>query len=52
LWHRSDDGDVLRLGIDLSPNMVAEAGRLNPALTFHVGSMTDLPFEDSRFGGI
>jgi SAM-dependent methyltransferase len=40
------------VGIDLSPNMVAEAGRLNPALTFHVGSMTDLPFEDSRFGGI
>ena len=40
------------VGIDLSPNMVAEAGRPNPALTFHVGSMTDLPFEDSRFGGI
>ena len=40
------------VGIDLSPNMVAEAGRPNPALTFHVGSMTDLPFEDSRVGGI
>jgi ubiquinone/menaquinone biosynthesis C-methylase UbiE len=40
------------IGIDLSPNMIAEARRRNPSLTFHVGSMTDLPFDDNRFGGL
>jgi SAM-dependent methyltransferase len=33
------------LGIDLSPNMIAEARRLNAGLSFQVGSMTDLDFE-------
>jgi SAM-dependent methyltransferase len=30
------------VGIDLSPNMIAEARRLNPDLEFRVGSMTNL----------
>jgi SAM-dependent methyltransferase len=40
------------IGIDLSPTMIAEARRRNPGLTFHVASMTDLPFDDNRFGGL
>jgi ubiquinone/menaquinone biosynthesis C-methylase UbiE len=40
------------VGIDLSPNMIAEARRRNPGLAFHVGSMTDLPFDDNCFGGL
>ena len=40
------------VGIDLSPNMVAEARRLNPGLHFQVGSMTKLDFEDGLFDGI
>jgi SAM-dependent methyltransferase len=40
------------LGIDLSPNMVAEARRLNPDLSFQVGSMTDLDLDDGGLDGI
>ena len=40
------------VGIDLSPNMIAEAQRLNPGLRFQVGSMTNLDFDDGRFDGI
>ena len=40
------------VGIDLSPNMIATARRLNPGLHFQVGSMTSLDFEDGLFDGI
>lgn len=40
------------LGIDLSPNMLVEARRLNPDLRFEVGSMTSLEFDDGHFDGI
>jgi ubiquinone/menaquinone biosynthesis C-methylase UbiE len=40
------------IGIDLSANMVAEAQRLNPALQFSVGSMTDLAVADRSVGGV
>jgi SAM-dependent methyltransferase len=40
------------LGIDLSPNMLAEARRRNPDLRFQVGSMTGLDFDDGHFHGI
>lgn len=40
------------LGIDLSPNMLAEARRRNPDLRFQVGSMTSLDFADGHFQGI
>jgi SAM-dependent methyltransferase len=40
------------LGIDLSPNMIAEARRRNPDLSFQVGSMTDIDLADSRLDGI
>jgi SAM-dependent methyltransferase len=40
------------VGIDLSPNMIAEARRLNPDLSFQVGSMTNLDFDDGHFGGV
>jgi SAM-dependent methyltransferase len=33
-------------GIDLSPNMIAEACRINPGLEFRVGSMTSLDLDD------
>jgi ubiquinone/menaquinone biosynthesis C-methylase UbiE len=40
------------VGIDLSPNMVVEAQRLNTALQFSVGSMTDLNVADHSVGGV
>ena len=40
------------LGIDLSPNMVAEAQRLNPDIPFHQGNMLSLPDAENSFGGI
>ena len=39
-------------GIDLSPEMVAIAGRDYPDLSFHVGSMTDLALADDSLAGI
>ena len=43
---------VKTLGVDLSPNMVAEAQRLNPEIHFHQGDMLSLPDEDDSWGGI
>jgi SAM-dependent methyltransferase len=40
------------VGIDLSPNMVAEARSRNAGLRFQVGSMTDLDFDDGHLDGI
>lgn len=40
------------VGIDLSPGMVAEARRSFPSLTFSVGDMTALPYEDRSLAGI
>jgi SAM-dependent methyltransferase len=43
---------VPTLGVDLSPNMIAEAGRLNPEIHFHQGNMLALPDADGSWGGI
>ncbi|HEU0297552.1 MAG TPA: class I SAM-dependent methyltransferase [Anaerolineales bacterium] len=43
---------VKTLGVDLSPNMVAEAQRLNPEIRFHQGDMLSLPDEENSWGGI
>jgi SAM-dependent methyltransferase len=43
---------VKTLGVDLSPNMIAEAQRLNPGIHFHQGNMLDLPDADNSWGGI
>lgn len=43
---------VKTLGVDLSPKMVSEAGRLNPETHFHQGNMLALPDLDSSWGGI
>ncbi len=37
------------VGVDLSPGMVAEAGRLHPDLEFRVGDLCDLPADDGEF---
>ena len=39
-------------GIDLSPVMVEQARRLNPALRFEVADMRSLPARDGTVGGI
>lgn len=39
-------------GIDLSPNMISQAQRLNPDLSFRVGSMLDLDVPDAHVGGV
>jgi SAM-dependent methyltransferase len=43
---------VETLGVDLSPRMVEEAGRLNPEIHFHQGDMLSLPDKDNSWGGI
>jgi SAM-dependent methyltransferase len=43
---------VKTLGVDLSPNMIAEAQRLNPEIHFHQGNMLSLPDADRSWGGI
>lgn len=43
---------IVVVEIDLSPNMINEAQRLNPALQFTVGSMTDLGVADHSVGGV
>ena len=43
---------VPTLGVDLSPNMVAEAQRLNPEIHFHQGNMLSLHDPDNSWGGI
>jgi SAM-dependent methyltransferase len=40
------------VGVDLSPEMVAEARRLNPGLRFEQGTMLALDFADEQLGGI
>jgi SAM-dependent methyltransferase len=40
------------VGIDLSPKMVSEARRLNPGLSFQVGSMTGLDADNGQFHGV
>lgn len=46
------DSGVDVWGIDLSPNMIAQARRLSPGLKFGVGSMTSLEVPDSSVGGV
>ena len=43
---------VNTLGVDLSPQMIAEAQRLNPEIPFHQGNMLSLPDVDNSWGGI
>ncbi len=43
-------GDAL--GVDLSPEMIANARRLSPDIPFHVGNMLHLDFPDAAWGGI
>lgn len=40
------------IGMDLSPNMIAQAQRLNPDLSFRVGSMSELDLPDHSVGGV
>lgn len=46
------DSGVDTLGLDLSPEMVAQARRLSPDIPFSQGSMLALPFDDASLGGI
>jgi trans-aconitate methyltransferase len=43
---------TLPTGIDLSPNMIAEARRLNPQLPFQVGTMARLDLAEGSVGGV
>ncbi|WP_079599396.1 MULTISPECIES: class I SAM-dependent methyltransferase [Mycobacteroides] len=43
---------VQAFGIDLSPNMISQAQRLNPDLSFCTGSMLDLEVPDADVGGV
>lgn len=43
---------VQAFGIDLSPNMIRQAQRLNPDLSFYTGSMLDLNVPDADVGGV
>jgi SAM-dependent methyltransferase len=47
-----DSCGVESFGIDLSANMIAQARRLNPDLTFSVGSMMNLDVADGSLGGV
>jgi 2-polyprenyl-3-methyl-5-hydroxy-6-metoxy-1,4-benzoquinol methylase len=46
------DRGVPVVGIDLSEQMVAQARRLNPSLTFRRGTMLDLAIDEAAWGGI
>lgn len=46
------DLGVTPTGIDLSPNMIAEARARDPNLLFTVGSMTELDLADGSVGGV
>ncbi len=46
------DRGVAVVGIDLSPEMVAVAQRLSPAIAFEQGSMLALAAEDAAWAGI
>lgn len=39
-------------GVDVSPEMVERAKRLNPGIEFHQASMLSLPFADGTWAGI
>ena len=43
---------LLVVGVDLSSEMVVQARRLSPAISFCQGSMLALPFADDSVGGI
>lgn len=43
---------VEAFGIDLSPNMISQAQRLNPELSFRSGSMLNLDVPDADVGGV
>jgi SAM-dependent methyltransferase len=46
------DQGVTVMGIDLSPNMIACAARLNPGGDFRVGDMRSLPLPDATLAGV
>jgi len=46
------DHGVAVSGIDLSPNMIEQARRMNPHLSFSVGSMTALNLADQAVAGL
>lgn len=46
------DSGADAFGLDLSPGMVAEAHRLNPAIEFCEGNMLALPLEDDSLAAI
>jgi len=46
------DQGVTMIGIDLSPQMIEEARRLNPGLEFKVGDMRKLSLPDASFVGV
>lgn len=39
-------------GLDLSPGMIAQARQAQPEVSFDVGSLTDLPYDDGMFTGV
>lgn len=43
---------VQPFGIDLSSNMISQAQRLNPDLSFYIGSMLDLDVPNADVGGV
>ena len=43
---------ALAEGLDFSPNMVARAVALHPALSFHQGDAQALPFDDGSFAAV
>lgn len=46
------DRGLVASGLDLSPEMVARARQLNPAMTFTRGTMLALPFPDGAFAAV
>ncbi len=46
------DRGIPALGIDLSGEMVVQAQRLNPGLTFRQGTILDLDVDEAAWGGI
>ncbi|GAA1948844.1 class I SAM-dependent methyltransferase [Kitasatospora viridis] len=49
---RLRDHGLDAFGIDLSPQMIAQARQAHPGLRFEVGSITDLDLPDDSVGGI
>jgi len=52
LWDHTQQPVLEIFGIDLSPEMVAKARRLNPDLRFEQGTMLALDLPDGQLGGI